>query len=179
MNSDSSKHIPLLKRIADGKEAALSELYELYSGALFGSILQIAGSEEAAAEILQDVFLKIWNQAGTYQPEKAKPFTWMLRIARNAAIDYRRSAVFSKNLKTDALDSSVYEQEEASDVLHEPFLEKIMHKLNPEQKQVVQAIYFQGYSHGEFAEVSGIPLGTVKTRVRAALQTLRRWLGDE
>ncbi len=160
--------------------AALSYLYDHYSSALFGVIARIVRSENIAEEVLQDVFVKIWDRIGSYDPSKGRLFTWMMNIARNQAIDKTRSKEISKEKKTAGIENSV------SKIDREDFVEQqiegiglrdVLKTLPAEQKFVVEGLYFKGYSQSEFSEEFNIPLGTVKTRLRLAMQSLRTTLG--
>jgi RNA polymerase sigma-70 factor (ECF subfamily) len=136
--------------------------------------------EEVAEEVLQDVFIKIWDRFDNYDATKGKLFTWMLNIARNQAIDKTRSKEISKEQKTSGIENVV------SRIDNEDYIEQrvegigvkdILKNLPAEQRFVVEYLYFQGYSQSELAEEFNIPLGTVKTRLRLAMKQLRTTLG--
>jgi RNA polymerase sigma factor (sigma-70 family) len=159
--------------------AALEYLYDHYSGALYGIISRIVKKEDVAEEILQDVFLKIWDRIGSYDPSKGRLFTWMLNIARNKAIDKTRSKEISKGRKTDDIDNLVNRiDHQHHDVLQVDAigLKDVLDKLPEEQRFVVNTLYLRGYTQSELAEEFGIPLGTVKTRHRLAMISLREIL---
>jgi RNA polymerase sigma-70 factor (ECF subfamily) len=133
-------------------------------------------TEEIAEEVLQDVFLKFWNKIDSYEPSKGKLFTWMLNIARNHAIDRTRSKEQSKEKKTDGIENFVNNTGNAA--IEETFSDSIgvkdlLKNLPQDQQFVVEYLYFKGYSQSELAEEFNIPLGTVKTRLRIAMQQLR------
>lgn len=166
----------LVARLKAKDKAALGYLYDHYSGALYGVIARIVIHEGIAQEILQDVFLKFWNKIDTYDASKGRLFTWMLNISRNQAIDKTRSKEISKDKKTTDIQDSVSRvdlksfQEQSVDAIG---LKEVLMELPPEQKFVVEHLYFKGYSQSELAEEFNIPLGTVKTRLRLAMQHLR------
>ena len=155
--------------------AAFSMLYDNYSAAIFGIITKIVADNEAAEELLQDSFMKIWKNSAQYEPTKGRLFTWMLNIARNVAIDHIRLKKNQQN--NDELDDNVLgaiEQRGISDPLVDTLdMRTLTEKLAPEHRSLIELIYLQGYTQAETAEVLNIPLGTVKTRLRAALQQLR------
>lgn len=125
---------------------------------------------------MQDVFLKIWDKIGSYDNAKGKLFTWMLNIARNQAIDKLRSREISKSNKTKDIDSLVHKVDNQGQVeqnIDGIGMAEILKALPEEQRFVVDCLYFKGYTQSELAEESGIPLGTVKTRLRSAMQQLR------
>lgn len=155
---------------------ALEYLYDHYSGAIYSVIVRIIRSEEMAEEILQDVFLKYWNKIDSYDTERGRLFTWMLNIARNQAIDRTRSKEVGKDRKTGGMENFVNTREGRAS--EEPFvdaigLKDVLTSLPQEQQFVVEYLYYKGYSQSELAEEFNIPLGTVKTRLRLAMQQLR------
>jgi RNA polymerase sigma factor (sigma-70 family) len=170
----------LIKALSSKDRAALSYLYDHYSGALYGVILRIVRKESIAEEVLQDVFIKIWERFHSYDAAKGKLFTWMLNIARNQAIDKTRSKEISNEQKTSGIENVVsrIDRREFNETAVDGIgLTEVLKKLPEEQKFVVEYLYFQGYSQSELAEEFNIPLGTVKTRLRLAMQHLRTTLG--
>jgi RNA polymerase sigma-70 factor (ECF subfamily) len=150
-------------------------LYDHYSGALFTIINQIVADKETAADILQEVFVNIWQKIDSYDPAKGRLFTWMLNIARNASIDKLRSKGYRDSRKNQPLAENVDTgmasgiQAATSDV----GLKKTLARLKEEYRTLIDLSYFQGFTHEEIARILGIPLGTVKTRIRTALSQLR------
>jgi RNA polymerase sigma factor (sigma-70 family) len=144
---------------------------------VYGIILKIVRSEDFAQELLNDCFLKIWNKISDYDSSKGRLFTWILNIARNIALDKLRSKEYKAKLKTDDVSENVsisdmqYSQANNPDYIG---VKEIIEKLPVEQKKLIDLMYFQGYSQSEIAEELNMPLGTVKTRVRAAMSTLRK-----
>jgi RNA polymerase sigma-70 factor (ECF subfamily) len=152
-------------------------LYDNYSAALYGIILKIVRSEEVAADVLQDAFVKIWRNIDGYHAGKGTLFTWILNVARNTAIDKIRSQDFQQNRQNQSLDYSVgiVEQENPVDLQVDAIgLRRVVAGLRPEHRTLIELIYFQGYTQVEVSEELDIPLGTVKTRVKAALTQLRQ-----
>ena len=155
-------------------------LYDHYSGALYGVIFRVIKKEEIAEEVLQDVFLKAWDKFDQYDSSKGKLFTWLLNVARNQAIDKTRSKEISKGQKTSGIDNLVNRidnQEYIETRIEGIGVKEVLNSLPAEQKFVVEYLYLKGYSQSELAEEHNIPLGTVKTRLRLAMQTLRKILG--
>ena len=156
---------------------AFNYLYDNYSSALYGIILPIVQEAEVANDILQEVFLNIWRKIETYDPAKGRLFTWMLNIARNASIDTLRSRSFQNSRKNQPLSDNVnagrHVQTQNVDNIG---LKKIVNNLKDEHRTLVELAYFKGYTHEEISAIEGIPLGTVKTRIRAALLQLRNYL---
>ena len=154
-------------------------LYDRYSAALNGVIFRVLGQDDIAEEVLQDAFLRIWHKIDTYDPGKGRLFTWMLNVARNLAIDKARSKEISQNRKTNDIDLLVGKVNQTQRVEQEVDaigLRDVLQRLPDEQRFVVEYLYLRGYTQSELAEEYGIPLGTVKTRLRIAMTELRKWL---
>jgi RNA polymerase sigma factor (sigma-70 family) len=157
----------------------LDYLYNHYSGALYGVIFRIIRKDEIAEEVLQDVFIRAWDRFEQYDASKGRLFTWLLNVARNQAIDKTRSKEISKENKTRNVDDLV-NTVDAGAFTEQPVdtigLKEVLNLLPEEQKFVVDYLYLKGYSQSALAEKFNIPLGTVKTRLRLAMQQLRNIL---
>jgi RNA polymerase sigma-70 factor (ECF subfamily) len=168
----------LLQALQLHNEHAFSILYDRYSKALFGIIFQIIPQQIIAEEVLQDVFIKIWQNIKLYDAGKGRLYTWMLNIARNQAIDRTRSKDFNKQTKTIELADNVYnEKEGVSSRIDDVGLRKTLDNLPGESRKLLDLAYFQGYTQEEIAKMLNIPLGTVKTRIRSTLIQLRKMVG--
>jgi RNA polymerase sigma-70 factor (ECF subfamily) len=167
----------LVELLKDGDEKGLEVLYQNYSKALYNVIFQIVRSDEIAEEVLQDGFLKIWKNAQSYDKSKGTIFTWMLNICRNIAIDKTRSKDFKNEIKNQNLETSVnYEKDLPTQFNPEHIgVSKVVDKLKPELRDVIDMIFFRGYTQVEAAEALSIPLGTIKTRSRNAILELRKY----
>ncbi|HEX4887551.1 MAG TPA: RNA polymerase sigma factor [Luteibaculaceae bacterium] len=151
-------------------------LYENYSRAIYGVISGVIQDEDDAQDLLQEVFVKIWNNFSQYDDSKGRLYTWMLNIARNASIDKTRSKEYKKDAKNQSLDYSVNainSSNSSSISVDHIGLDKLIDSLKEEHKVLVEMIYLQGYTQAEVAETLNIPLGTVKTRIRNAILSLR------
>ena len=158
----------------------MAYLYDHYSSAINGVIYRIVQSEDVAEEVLQDVFLKIWDRFDQYSENKGKLFTWIVNIARNQAIDKTRSKEISKQKKTGNIEnfvSRIDDKEYVEQSIDSIGMKSILSSLSEDQRFVVEHLYLKGYSQSELAEEFSIPLGTVKTRLRLAMQQLRIILG--
>jgi RNA polymerase sigma-70 factor (ECF subfamily) len=156
-------------------KSAFSYLYDNYSGALYGIVLKILNrDEETAQDILQEAFVKIWKNLERFDAGKGTLFTWMLNITRNTAIDKLRSI---KNISIQSIDNNVHivdrhhQHEMGEDKIG---LKDVVNKLKPEHKTMIDLAYYGGYTQEEISEKLKMPLGTVKTRARAALIELRK-----
>lgn len=171
----------LILRLKNRDRRAMPELYHKYSGALLHIILRTIRSSEVAEEVLQDAFVKIWENIDKYDETKGRLFTWMVQICRNTAIDRLRSANFKRWEKTDSLENNVNDDKRWSEslVIEDSGLRKVINNLDEKYRNLIDYLYFQDYTQKEVSEELNIPLGTVKTRVRAAMVELRRLLGNE
>jgi len=158
---------------------ALAYLYDSYAGALLGVIARIVKKEEMAEEVLQDVFMKIWDRIDSYDRDKGKLFTWMVNIARNQAIDKTRSREFSKDKQTGDLGKFVNRIDAREHVelgVEAIGLRDLLNRLPEDQQFVIEKHYLKGYTQSEISAEFNLPLGTVKTRMRLAMQLLRNLL---
>ncbi len=149
----------LLQLLINRDKRCIEILYDNYSSVLYGVIHRIVKSNAIAEDVLQEVFLKIWNKYGQYDPSKSSLTTWLLGICRNLAIEKMRSKEFTENYKNLLNAKSIGKTD-------------IVNELEPEYKQIIDLLYFDGYSQSEAAEKLNIPLGTVKTRSKAAIDRL-------
>lgn len=159
--------------------SAFSYLYDHYSAALNGVIFRMVEDRELSEDILQDVFVKVWNNIGSYDAAKGKLFTWLINIARNYTIDTLRSKGYKKQQQISADENSVHNlaaEKSGPGQFDAMGLRKQLEQLKPEQRRIIDMAYFEGYTQDEISKETGIPLGTVKTRMRAAILELRKLL---
>lgn len=159
------------------EKIAVEALYDMYSASLFGVISRIINDTTIAEDVLQETFVKIWHSFSSYSTEKGRLFTWMVNIARNLAIDKTRSKDFKNQNKNQDIENNVTFIDEQRNTIYKPELmgvKNLVQTLKPEQKLIIELVYFKGYTHVEAAEELGIPLGTIKTRLRMAIQELRK-----
>jgi len=159
-------------------EKGISMLYDKYAKALFGVIERILHNSALSEEVLSQTMLKAWSKIDSFDIEKSSLFTWLMAIARHSAIDKRRLKSFENNQKTDSISSSVYEIE-ATNTPSNSDVNRVIGLLDEKYRTILNKIYLEGYTQSEAAELLGIPLGTVKTRARTAIQILREELKDE
>lgn len=159
-------------------------MYDNYSGALYGVIFRIVQSKEYkeyTEEIIQDVFVKVWNSVHQYDSQKGRFYTWMINIARNTAIDYLKSKGFQNELKNQSIPDFVYNStalstsNNTSDFIG---FNNVLESLETDKQELINMAYYQGYTQNEISEQLKIPLGTVKTKMRNALMKLRDLLKD-
>lgn len=176
----------LLRLIARAQEEALGELYDRYNRLVYSLALNATGDAPLAEEITQDVFLRVWDKADTYRAEQSKVTTWITSITRHRAIDMlRRHKVRPEGNRAEWASEDSPDFPDGIDVEGEVMhaqrrssVRKAMATLPEDQRRVLAYAYFQGYSHSEIATLLKEPLGTVKTRIRLAMQKLRQTLQD-
>lgn len=175
---DTGADIRLIGRVVSRDEAAIGDLYDRHSRLLYGLILRIVRDRSEAEEILQEVFVQVWTRADTYNVQLGPPVAWLVRIARNRAIDrLRANAVRLRTIEATPLPLPV-ESPEAHASMNEQAraVAAALAALPPDQRQLIECAYFSGLTQSELAERFGLPLGTVKTRVRTGMMALRRAL---
>jgi RNA polymerase sigma-70 factor, ECF subfamily len=166
----------LIPMLIAGEEEAFTLLYDSYSAMLFGVITRVVDDQQDAQNLLQDCFVKIWKNIASFDAEKGRLATWMISIARNTALDFVRSKYFSQKRKNQNLDDLVHPIAERIFVRQEEDtvgLRQLVDKLPAAYREVIEWMYFEGYTQQEISENFNIPLGTVKTRTRIALRELR------
>jgi RNA polymerase sigma-70 factor (ECF subfamily) len=171
---DSQDLIQLIQHTQQGDKSAFSSLYDKFSPALYGVILKIVRQDTHVAEdCLQDAFVKIWKHISTYDAHKGSIFTWMLTIARNTALD-KLSSLKAKQIHS--LDSTVSIEETKYNTslnIDTIGISDVMKRLQPEYQTLINMAYYQGMTQVEIADELGLPLGTAKTKIRAAMLSLR------
>jgi RNA polymerase sigma factor (sigma-70 family) len=169
----------LVTALRAGDKAAFSYLYDHYSVALYGIVLRIVRDEEQAQDLLQEGFIKIWKNIHAYDNSKGRLFTWMLNICRNHTLDLLRSKGYKSSSKIQPIENSVHlvadsnERPGKHDFIG---IDKVLDKLPPEQRILINKVYFEGFTHEETSKELEMPLGTVKTRIRSAIIQLRKLL---
>ncbi|WP_026777411.1 RNA polymerase sigma factor [Polaribacter sp. Hel_I_88] len=166
----------LIKRFQNKNETAFEELHTIYADSVYGIILKIVKNKDVASELTQDVFLKIWNNAANYSSKKGRFFTWILNIARNSAIDYTRSKVSKKSLKnisSEKFANNFMSHTDSDSTTNTIGLNKIVANLEPKLRNILNLLYFEGFTQKEISEEYNIPLGTIKTRKRNGLSQLK------
>ncbi len=175
----------LVERIMAGDESALATLYDRYAGMLFAMLVRILRDTGAAEEVLQDLFLQLWRGAARFDASRGSMAAWLLVIGRNRAISRLRGRESREILEDpqefsfESLPSSGNLEDEASRMQLMGRLRAGLATLPAEQREVLELAYFEGMTQTEIAAKTGSPLGTVKSRVRAAMQTLKQYFDDE
>ncbi|MHB0859538.1 MAG: RNA polymerase sigma factor [Anaerolineae bacterium] len=171
----------LIKLIAQGQTDALAELYDRYGRLVFSLAVDSVGDAATAEEITQDVFTSVWVKAHTYRADQARVRTWLTSIARHRAIDALRRkgvrpeghAIAWTSMVSSAIPSTGSPEESVELSEQRQRVRADIARLPEEQRLVLSMAFYQGYTHRQIAETLGHPLGTVKTRIRLAMQKLR------
>jgi RNA polymerase sigma-70 factor (ECF subfamily) len=168
--------LALIERVAAHDEAAVGELYDRHSRLLYGLILRIVRDAGDAEDVLQETFVALWTRVHTYDAALGSPIAWLVRIARNRAIDrLRASDVRARAVETAPLDppAAMSPEEAATSSEEGRIVVNALAALPTEQRVLIEDAYFLGLTHAELAERHRLPLGTVKTRIRNGMQSLR------
>jgi RNA polymerase sigma-70 factor (ECF subfamily) len=169
----------LVQLIQSKSEIGFNTLYNKYCGALYGVILKLVKRTDVADDILQDTFVKIWRHIATFDNSKGTLYTWMLNIARNQAVDYLRSSTYRKqqlqveiDMFSHCTDSIGNTTLNVCPIEFSDFKNKAL-QLDPKYTEVIDLIYFYGWTQEQTAEILKLPLGTIKTRARKGLSLLK------
>ena len=174
----------LIREVAKGSMWAMNPLVERYSGIFYAIVNRMVLNHHITEDLLQEIFILIWNRAKTYNPASGSARNWLITIARNRAIDYLRSArrhsalqqVTWEDVERDESTAQPDAEGEALKSIESEQIRMALRRLPPEQREVIELGYFQAWTHSEIANECKIPLGTVKARMRLAVKRLRHEL---
>ncbi|MDX1905647.1 MAG: sigma-70 family RNA polymerase sigma factor [Bacteroidia bacterium] len=165
----------LLSLLVGRDERGMGLLYEQYASLLYPIILRIVRDEAMSQDVLQEMMVRVWHKIHLYEPAKGSLFTWLLHIARHAAIDKTRSRDYLSRQRSRTATMPGY-QEPAAAEASETHLAEVIHHLPEHQRLLINMAFFEGFTHEEIAARLDIPLGTIKSRIRSAIQHLRNLL---
>ncbi|UFH34594.1 RNA polymerase sigma factor [Flavobacterium acetivorans] len=169
----------LLVLVYKKDDKAFTHLYDMYSKSLFSVIHVLVRNREEAEDVLQDVFVKIWKNIDSYQESKGRFYTWIVNIARNTSIDMLRSKNFNNSQKNLSSDNFVHLLDDSSKLINKVDtigMQEFVKRLKPKCIQIIDLLFFKGYTQQEASEELAIPLGTVKTHNRNCINDLRNYL---
>jgi RNA polymerase sigma-70 factor (ECF subfamily) len=172
--------IAILARIVRRDERAVAELYDRHHRLLFGLIVRILRDRSESEEVLQEVFMQVWTRAETYNVTLGSPAGWLVRIARNRAIDRLRANAVRMRAVDEApivVEQAPSPEARATQSEQQRAIACALDALPPEQRVLIEQAYFLGLTQSELAERFHLPLGTVKTRIRTGMLALREQLG--
>ena len=169
----------ILPLVLKRDERSFTTLYDMYSKSLFSVITNLIKDREEAEDVLQEVFVKIWKNIDTYNESKGRLYTWMLNIARNTSIDKLRSKGFNNSQKNLSADNFVHLLDDSNKLnnrIDTIGIKEFVQKLKPKCIQLIDLLFFKGYTQQEASDELEIPLGTVKTQNRNCMNDLRNFL---
>jgi RNA polymerase sigma-70 factor (ECF subfamily) len=169
----------ILPLILKKDDKAFTTLYNMYSKSLYSVITNLIREQEEAEDVLQEVFVKIWKNIESYNESKGRFYTWILNIARNTAIDKLRSKSFNnsqKNLSSDNFVHLLDDSNKLTNRIDTIGIQEFVKKLKPKCIQLIELLFFKGYTQQEASDELEIPLGTVKTQNRNCINDLRNYL---
>lgn len=164
----------LIERIRAGDEAAMAEMYDRYSGIVYGVALRVLGNASAAEDVLQEVFLQLWRNPLAFDANRGKLPVWLAVIARNRAIDHLRRRPIEDDIAELPISTGVNLEDESAQRLAVEKIRGALGRLPAEQRRALEMAFFEGMTHTEIAGKTGEPLGTIKTRIRAGLLAVRK-----
>jgi RNA polymerase sigma-70 factor, ECF subfamily len=171
---DNGEDAALIARLGAGDETAMADLYDRYAGIVYGVALRVLGNTTAAEDVLQEVFLQLWRNPRAFDAERGRLAPWLAVIARNRAIDLLRKRPMEEEINELPIATSVNLEDTAGQRLAVEKVRSAMQTLPAEQRKALEMAFFEGLTHTEIAGRTGEPLGTVKTRIRSALLSLRK-----
>ena len=185
--NDLDAEIALLQRVAQGDRVSFETLYDRFSGVLFSTAYRVLNNQEAAEDVIQDVFIQIWEKAPLYDSALGKPMTWAVTLTRNKAIDRLHSTVRRHRLQDDVeREAETFEQfddRSSFDAVAEGETNQIVRdaiqKLSKDQREAIELAFFSSLTQTEIAERLHEPLGTIKARIRRGMMKLREILNPE
>jgi len=164
----------LVERIRSGDETAMEDMYDRYSGIVYGVALRVLGNTTAAEDVLQEVFLQLWRNPDAFDANRGKLAAWLAVIARNRAIDHLRKRPPEDDIEDLPISTGVNLEGEAAQRLVVEKIRGVLAQLPQEQRRALEMAFFEGMTHAEIAAKCGEPLGTIKTRIRTGLLVLRK-----
>lgn len=180
-------HIELLQRVGQGDRQSFAALYDRFSGVLFSTAFRVLNDQEAAEDVLQDVFIQIWEKAPLYDPTRGKPITWAMTLTRNRAIDRLRSTLRRNRLQDEVQrESETFEHfdnrtsfDAAESGEKSKLVREAVQNLSKDQREAIELAFFSSLTHEEIAERLNEPLGTIKARIRRGMVRLRDVLSPQ
>jgi len=174
--------VPLVRRIAQGEQAALGSLYDESSAMIYGLAMKMLADPQDAEEVVADVYAQVWRAAATFEVGRGSVSTWLVMLTRSRAIDRIRSRAERTRREQhmdehfEATDQAAAPDEAAEMNQQRRMVQSALTQLPSDQRRLIQLAFFRGLSHAELAEETGVPLGTVKTRIRLGMKKLRESL---
>jgi RNA polymerase sigma-70 factor (ECF subfamily) len=184
LRKELQSEIELLRQVGQGDRRSFEQLYERFSGVLFSIAYRMLNSQEAAEDVLQDVFVQIWKKAPLFDPTRGRPMTWAVTLTRNKAIDLIRSAQRRSGLHDTMLREKrvlrYFDDRSSFDAVASDEMSKLVRaaieKLSKEQRVAIELAFVASMTQAEIAEYLDQPLGTIKARIRLGMLALREMI---
>lgn len=164
----------LIERICSRDETAMAEMYDRYSGIVYGVALRVLGDATAAEDVLQEIFLQLWRNPQAFDSNRGRLAAWLAVITRNRAIDHLRKRPLEEDIEDLPISTGLNLEDEAAQRLAIQKIRGSLAQLPPDQRRALEMAFFEGMTHTEIAARTGEPLGTIKTRIRTGLLTVRK-----
>jgi len=164
----------LIARLRAGDQSAMADLYDRYSGVVYGVALRVLANATAAEDVVQEIFLQLWRNPGTFDPDRGRLAPWLAVIARNRAIDHLRKRPPEDDIDELPISTGVDMEGETAQKLAVDKVRGVLAQLPQDQRKALEMAFFEGMTHTEIAGKTGEPLGTIKTRIRSGLLALRK-----
>src|SRR5262249_8762585 len=164
----------LVARLRAGDQSAMADLYDRYSGVVYGVALRVLANATAAEDVVQEIFLQLWRNPGAFDPDRGRLAPWLAVIARNRAIDPLRKRPPEDDIDELPISTGVDMEGETAQKLAVDKVRGVLAQLPQDQRKALEMAFFEGMTHTEIAGKTGEPLGTIKTRIRSGLLALRK-----
>ena len=164
----------LIARLRAGDQSAMADLYDRYSGVVYGVALRVLANATAAEDVVQEIFLQLWRNPGAFDPDRGRLAPWLAVIARNRAIDHLRKRPPEDDIDELPISTGVDMEGETAQKLAVDKVRGVLAQLPQDQRKALEMAFFEGMTHTEIAGKTGEPLGTIKTRIRSGLLALRK-----
>lgn len=172
--SNAKHDAALIERMRAGDQSAMGDLYDRYSGVVYGVALRVLGNTTAAEDVVQEVFLQLWRNPQAFDADRGRLAPWLAVIARNRAIDLLRKRPMEDDIDELPISTGVNLEDEAAERIAINKVREALAQLPQDQRRLLEMAFFEGLTHSEIAGKTGEPLGTVKTRIRSGLLALRK-----
>jgi RNA polymerase sigma-70 factor (ECF subfamily) len=172
--ADHKDDAALIARMRAGDQSAMAELYDRYSGVVYGIALRVLANTAAAEDVVQEIFLQLWRKPESFNAERGRLGPWLAVIARNRAIDHLRRRPAEDDIDELPISTGVDLESDSAQKLAIEKVRGVLTQLPQEQRRALEMAFFEGMTHSEIAGKTGEPLGTIKTRIRTGLLALRK-----
>jgi len=172
--SNAKDDAALIERMRAGDQSAMGDLYDRYSGVVYGVALRVLGNTTAAEDVVQEVFLQLWRNPQAFDADRGRLAPWLAVIGRNRAIDLLRKRPMEDDIDELPISTGVNLEDEAAERIAINKVRGVLGQLPQDQRRLLEMAFFEGLTHTEIASKTGEPLGTVKTRIRSGLLALRK-----